>query len=338
MMNSLIKNTIFQQLIFWSLSFFLLHRLFTREGDNGLIDIYFTILFHLPLIVTVYGNYHLVKQFFINNWKLGFYLLGIGLLIVFSVGFHYLTFDILSDWIFPGYYFVSFYEIREVVEFVLSYAIVSTLLLLSKNWFALKEQQLTLEKENHRVKLGALKAQINPHFLFNSLNNIYGITASENKLSRAYILKLSDALRYMIYDTSETLVPLEKEVDYLKNYIALEQLRLEEGAKIEFKTIGDFSGYLIAPLILLPIVENCFKYFNTENPFVDIILSVDNEIFTIKAENNKRAEIGDQSGGLGLTNLKNRLQLIYPDKHQLTINDKPNSYTISLVINLENDL
>ncbi len=337
-MKKLLNHTLFQQLLFWSLSFFLLHRLFTREGDNGLTDIYFTILFHLPLLLTVYGNYYLVKQFFIKNRKLSFYLLGIACLIVFSVGFHYLTFDVLADWIFSGYYFVSFYEIRAIVEFVVSYAIISTLLFLSKNWFRLKEQQLALEKENHRVKLASLKAQINPHFLFNSLNNIYGITTAENKLGRDYLLKLSDALRYMIYDTTESFVPLEKEIDYLKNYVALEKLRLEAGTKIGFQTEGTFSGYLIAPLILLPIVENCFKYFNTEHPFVNISLNMKNELFTIEAINSKRAEIGRQSGGLGLTNLKNRLQLIYPDKHQLTITDKPNSYTISLAINLENDL
>ena len=193
-------------------------------------------------------------------------------------------------------------------------------------------------QENHHVKLTSLKNQINPHFLFNSLNNIYGITAAKNKLGRNYLLKLSDALRYMIYDTAAAFVPLEKEIDYLKNYMALEKLRLEEAATIDLKTTGDFSGHLIAPLILLPIVENCFKYFNQENPLVDIFLSIENEQFTIKAMNNKRVHAKEQTGGLGLTNLKNRLQLIYPERHQLTIDDKPNSYTVSLTINLENDL
>jgi len=166
-------------------------------------------------------------------------------------------------------------------------------------------------------------------FLFNSLNNIYGITAAENKLGRNYLLKLSGALRYMIYDTSEDLVPLEKETDYLTNYVALEKLRLEEDAKIDLKTAGDFSGHLIAPLILLPIVENCFKYFDLENPLVKIALSIENEHFTIEALNNKRSHEKEKTGGLGLTNLKNRLQLIYPEKHQITISDKPVSLSMT---------
>ena len=146
-MKKILNHTLFQQIIFWGISFFVLHRLFTREGDNGLTDIYFTILFHFPLLLIVYGNYFLVNQFFIKKRKLVFYIFGILELIGVAVGFHYLTFNLLADWIFPGYYFVSFYEIREVLEFVVSYAIISILLFLSKNWFALKEKQLALEKE-----------------------------------------------------------------------------------------------------------------------------------------------------------------------------------------------
>lgn len=334
MMNRLLKNTIFQQLLFWSLSFLILYRLFSREGDNGLTDIYFTILFHLPLFLTVYGNYYLVKHFFIKKRRLSFYLFGIVGLVGLSIGFHYLTFNILADWIFPGYYFVSFYTIREILEFVGSYAIISTLLFLSKNWFTLKEKQLVLEKENHSVKLAALKSQINPHFLFNSLNNIYGITNRENQQSRQYILKLSDALRYMIYGTSEELVPLEKEITYLENYIALEKLRIDEIAAIQFKYDGDFSSYLIAPLVLLPLVENCFKHCDKNEPIINIYIKLENEVLTLESVNNMIVASNKIVGGLGVENLKKRLQLIYPNKYQLQYMVENGNYKNRLTIQL----
>lgn len=334
-MKKILNHTLFQQLLFWSLSFFILHRLFTREGDNGLTDIYFTLLFHLPLLLIVYGNYYLVRQFFIKKRKLSFYLLGIVLFIGFAVSFHYLTFNVLADWLFPGYYFVSFYEIREIAEFVMSYAIISTLLFLSKNWFDLKEKQLALEKKNHQVKLASLKAQINPHFLFNSLNNIYGITAKENKLSRAYILKLSAALRYMIYDTSEELVPLEKEVAYVENYMALEKLRMDENAAVSFQCKGDFSGSLIAPLILLPLVENCFKHCDKNDPKIAVQISLKKSILSIQTANNKIKEANEIVGGLGIQNLKNRLELIYPDQYQFNQEIAERAYKSSMEIRFD---
>jgi len=244
-----------------------------------------------------------------------------------------LTFDVLSDWLFPGYYFVTFYTLREVLEFISSYAIVSMLLFLSKNWFALKERQLVLEKENHQIKLASLKAQINPHFLFNSLNNIYGITSSENKLSRAYILKLSDALRYMIYDTEEAFVPLENEVTYLKNYLALEELRLNKKESVKIHIEGDFSGYLIAPFILLPLIENCFKHCDKINPMIDIHMRIDKDILNLKTKNNTSVN-KQENGGLGLSNLKSRLKLIYPNRHQLTTKNGA-FYESTLTLNLE---
>ena len=334
-MNKIFKNPYLQQFLFWSISFLILHRLFTREGDNGLIDIYFTILFHLPLVLVVYGNFYLVQEFIIKKSKISYYLIGGIFLLGIGTGFHYLTYNYLADWLFEGYYFVTFYTVREVLEFVASYAIISTLLFLSRNWFLLKERQLALEKENHQIKLASLKNQINPHFLFNSLNNIYGITSAENKLGRNYLLQLSDALRYMIYDTSEDFVPLEKEINYIENYVALEKLRIENNELIDLKMEGYFSGYMIAPLILLPIIENCFKYVNREDPFIDILLSIENEQLSILAKNNITQNEIPKKGGIGLRNLKNRLHLIYPDKHQLTIKDEINSYQIRLEIGLQ---
>lgn len=193
---------------------------------------------------------------------------------------------------------------------------------------------MSLEKENHQVKVEALKSQINPHFLFNSLNNIYAFSNPENKSVRNYLVKLSDALRYMIYDSSEVHVPLQDEIAYLKNYVSLEKLRYDTPEQIQFTTEGDFSGRLIAPLILLTIIENCFKHGDRIHPIIDIHLKMDGEQITLSTQNNLDQQEVQKNGGLGIQNLKNRLQLIYPNKHILTIQEKEDQYYCQLQINL----
>jgi len=160
------------------------------------------------------------------------------------------------------------------------------------------------------------------------------ITNQENKLTRQYILQLSDALRYMIYDTSEELVPLEKEISYLKNYVTLEGLRMDEAAMVQFNCKGDFSGYLIAPLILLPLVENCFKHCNKNEPKITIQINLKGQRLLVQSTNNIAKEETKLEGGLGLKNLKNRLHLIYPNKYQFNNTLKNDFYKSSLAIKL----
>jgi sensor histidine kinase YesM len=332
-MKQIFRNTIVQQLLFWGIVFILLYRLFTRTGKYGMIDIYYTLLFMLPFVFIFYTNYFLVKRFLLHKRQLFIYTLGAILLLLLGIGCHYFAFNILSDYIFPGYYLVSVYEFWEVMEYVFFFLMITILLFLSNNWFHLKEKQLALERENHHVKLSSLKTQLNPHFLFNSLNNIYGISSPENKKAKNYLLKLSAALRYMVYETGEDLVPLGKEVAYLKDYFELEKLRLESTEKVDFQLIGDFSGYLIAPLILLPLVENCFKHFEKTKPFLQIHIAIQQGELILKTKNNKPFT-AIKTGGFGLENLKNRLQLIYPNKHQFIINEESTFFETTLKLNL----
>ena len=149
----------------------------------------------------------------------------------------------------------------------------TTLLKLAQDWFQIKDRELNLIKENHQAQLTSLKSQINPHFLFNSLNNIYAISGDNPDSVRKYIVKLSDALRYMIYETDEKVVPLQEEINYLKDYIALEQLRMNDPNSVQFSHPENTSE-LIAPLILLPIVENCFKHCDKQSPDIEISIEL----------------------------------------------------------------
>ena len=319
-------------LVFWSISYLILFRLFTKDYHNGKADIIYTILFHLPLIALVYFNVYLIPRYLLTR-KYLIYFASVLVAIAVSMGFHFILFDRISNYLFPGFYFIAYYSVFAILQFLIAYWIVSTLLILSWNWFSLKNRQIKLEQENHIVKLNALKAQLNPHFLFNSLNNIYSLFPPNQKKERDYIMKLSDSLRYMLYETDNDLVLLSSEVEYLENYIELEKLRLQNPEKLIFERRGNLEGYLIAPLVLLPLVENCFKHRNSTNPEIDIFLEMqENNQLTFTTNNSRNDEVS--IGGVGIKNLKSRLEMIYPNKYQFETKADQGSYSTRLFLDL----
>jgi len=293
----------------------------------------YTLVFHIPLLLVVYLNYFLINTL-IKSKKYILYFLAICIVFVIGVFVHYLVFDHLIDFVFPGFYFISMYSLFEISQYILAYLVVSLLFKLSKDWFDLKEQQLELQKESHRVQLQSLKSQLNPHFLFNSLNNIYSMTSTDVEKGRSHIIKLSDALRYMLYKTNDELVPLQNEIEYFNNYIELEQLRLEDEADINIELANDVDNLKIAPLILLPFIENCFKHCQKENPVISIKMQVEKGGLSLECRNNMDATFPDEMGGVGLSNAKRRLELIYPQKHTLHIHKDLAFYTTILNLDL----
>jgi len=327
------KRKLFTHAVFWLISFVVLHRLFTVDYNNGKTDVIYTIVFHVPLLIVVYLNYFFINKL-INSKRYFLYLLAVFLLSAIGIGLHYLVFDHLVDLIFSGYYFISMYSLFEICQYIFAYIVVSLLFKLSKDWFDLKDQQLALQKESHKVQLTNLKAQLNPHFLFNSLNNIYSMTSTDVKKGREHIIKLSDALRYMLYKTNDERVLLENEIEYFSNYIELEKLRLEDEANIQVSLPSKVSDLKIAPLILLPFIENCFKHCDKEKPEIIISLELNNNQLKLICRNNKSDSSDSKVGGVGLTNAKKRLELIYPNKYQLNIEDKKEFYTTTLNLEL----
>ena len=325
------KFKIVYHLLFWAISFAILYSLFTKDYDNGLADIVYTVLFHLPLLPLVYINIFLIRKYLLKGKYLP-YILGMSLVVGICLGFHYVLFGYLSDYIFPGYYFISYFKPYTIVQFLASYWITSLLILLALNWFQLKQRQMDLEKENNQVKLTALKSQLNPHFLFNSLNNIYGLIPSELKSQRTYMTKLSDTLRYMLYETEDNYVLLEDEIEYLENYISLEKLRLNQPGQVQVIKMGNLEGHLIAPLILLPILENCFKHKHPDNDDIKVEIRVEGDKLCFHTLNQYDPNV--KKGGVGLENLKKRLELIYPYKHQLDIKKTSEYFNIKLEIDL----
>jgi len=198
-----------------------------------------------------------------------------------------------------------------------------------------------LAKEKAETELNFLKSQINPHFLFNSINSVYFLIDKSNPEARQALHKFSEMLRYQLYECNGEKIPIEKEVNYLKDYIGLQKLRKEENFFVDFKTSGAVNGFLIEPLLLIPFVENSFKHishFSNGKPnSVNIELSRENGYFNFKVNNTTEGkelkELG-KDGGIGLVNVKRRLELLYPGNHELKVSEKDNVFEVQLKLTI----
>jgi hypothetical protein len=195
------------------------------------------------------------------------------------------------------------------------------------------------EKERLNAELSYLKAQVNPHFLFNTLNNIYSLALEKSDNTPAAIVKLSGMMRYVLNETENDFVTLDKEITYLTNYIELQKIRYSDSVKLSFIVNGNTVGKRIAPLILIPFVENALKYGVNAEEDSDIKITIDikEKEFRLIIINNKvniQQPVNDKTG-LGIENAKNRLQLLYPARHELKINDAENFFYVSLNLELE---
>jgi hypothetical protein len=190
----------------------------------------------------------------------------------------------------------------------------------------------TLLHEKNAMELAFLKAQLNPHFLFNSMNNLYGLALTEPERTPDAILRLAELMRYMLYESSAERVPLAQEVDYLRSYVALETLRHEGEVYIDFRVEGSLAGLAIAPLLLICFVENAFKHGTMHNPAqpIQLHLSVGQELISFTTRNQVMAQNKDQAGGVGLATVRRRLALLYPHHHRLTIHDSPTDFYCEL--------
>lgn len=204
------------------------------------------------------------------------------------------------------------------------------------DWFATERIQRNLESERREMELQFLKSQLNPHFLFNSLNNIYSLAYQKSDKTADAIMKLSEIMRYMIYESNTPTVALSKEVDYLKNYIELQKIRFKDGAFIEMTLNGEIDDQKIVPLMLISFVENAFKHgvVTDANEPVKIDIIANQKILHFSVINKKNNQNKDAQGGVGLPNVERRLQLIYPDRYKLNVVNSPTHYTCELMIDI----
>lgn len=208
---------------------------------------------------------------------------------------------------------------------------------LFKHWMRKQRDYLNAEKEKINAELELLKAQIHPHFLFNTLNNIYSFSLQNSSKTPGMILKLSSLLSYMLYDCKANEVLLEKEIGIMRNYIDLEKERYANKLEISINIEGDIKGRYISPLIFLPFLENAFKHGTSEQlekPWLSMDLSVKQNMLRCKIVNSKNEYIAVNENGIGINNVKKRLAYLYPGKYDLKINDEGNFFVVSLLLEL----
>lgn len=206
-------------------------------------------------------------------------------------------------------------------------------------WFKSERKTVQLEMEKLNLERDFLKAQLNPHFLFNTLNNLYGLSLRRDEQMPQVITQLSEMMRYTLYESNAEMVPVAKEFEYIRNYVMLEKMRYKSNAEITCE-IDDtnVNGQLIAPLLTFTFVENAFKYGlrKRNEGFLKMKISIEKEVFNFSIINDKQEnERPKEFGGIGLENAKKRLELLYPGKHSLSIEDRGNTFNVGLTINLE---
>ncbi len=209
---------------------------------------------------------------------------------------------------------------------------------LVKHWYLKKMENERLEKEKLRAELELLKGQLHPHFMFNTLNSIYAMALRNSEQTASAIHKLSDLMRYMISECSLPVISLEKELQVLQTYVELEKSRLGSRLDHSFNVQGSLSDRHIAPLLLLPFVENSFKhgaYVTDQTAWVSLDVSVTDERLHFKLINGKPGGEKPPGVGLGLANVKKRLSLLYPNAHELRISEDEDSFIVSLTIILD---
>lgn len=328
-----INSKWFQHPVFWVLSIYAIGDYFSISNFLKFIDFFYALLFHIPLFFLVYMNLGLLIPKFLQKSKYLTYALLVVLLVNIGYGLHELTFEYLLPLLPTEYYMVSFTDYEVLITIFLIYLVLTTLLKLSKSWYQLQR----VEKEKLSIELNSLKSQVNPHFLFNSLNSIYSLALTKSDQTAETVLELSNLLRYMLYEVGEDKVELTKELEMLENYIELQKLRSDQSTHVSFNVVGDPNQHKIAPLLFFPLVENSFKHGVkgvSDSAYVDISLNVEEGItFIIK---NNKGQIDDMEdgkyGGIGLENVKRRLELIYGGKHDFVINETKNDFEVKLTI------
>ena len=209
---------------------------------------------------------------------------------------------------------------------------------MTREWFKTERLKNQMEKEKMVSELALLKSQINPHSLFNNLNSIYSLAVRKSEDAPKAIVKLSELMRYILYDSSAEQISLEQEVEHLQNFLDLQKLRIHREANVRFEMAGDWQGKIIAPMLLEPFVENAFKHGNIHQAGAEIALSLqvaqDRLHFLVKNTVDHQTHQKDAYSGIGLANIRKRLELLYPNRHSLRIQPEKNMYSVDLTIQI----
>jgi sensor histidine kinase YesM len=346
--NHFLKRTnahhkvIFNTLL-WSCSFLILLFLFSGSSSPKKIDYMYTASFIFTLVFPVSLNLYWLVPSYLKKEKYLFFSLLFIVNLIFFAELNPWIFNVLVNNFFKDYFFISYHNSIEIYFIFFVFFILSVLIKLAEDWVSLNQLEnktLKIQKQQIENQLYYLKGQINPHFLFNSLNVLYSLAIDEKKEVTNAILQLSDILRYVIYDVNADTITIKKEIELLKNYIDFEKNRHVNNSTVTFEDEVD-EDTEIYPMLLLPLLENSFKHglkSGVKNPYIEVKLITKNKKLEFTISNNFQAITTSnkkENSGIGLKNIKKNLTLIYPDKHFLSIENTDAIFTVKLTIDLE---
>jgi two-component system, LytTR family, sensor kinase len=321
----------------WGLLFFGWHFFRYQDYPAGK-GWYITFIKVADLALMVYlTNYLLIPRFLYKKKYVLFILLFVILVFSFSIGKMYVEAALLNT----SFNIWDRFKVRVYDNVIPHFLLVSTgaAIKLLADYARAQRRLGEMDKEKAEAELNFLKSQINPHFLFNSLNTIYFLIDKQNTKARTTLLQMADLLRYQLYECNSHTIEIEKEVNYLQDYVRLQELRKDTQYEVGIEVGEQVKGFRITPLLLIPFVENAFKHishYSHEKNFIRVDLQRQNGTLTFIVENSKddQQRSTEPSGGIGLANVKRRLELVYPGKHSLQIQNNQHTFKVELNLHL----
>lgn len=332
-----LNKRVLPHLLFWSFYVLFFGAIYGKYGND--FKMYFLESFcMLPFVmVATYATIYYILPNYLKNQNLFFSLLKVLLvLLITTLGERIFlrklySLEITLDSLFTLSYVYIVLESNFIVAMAVAIKIV-------KKWFEQQQEKHEMEKRNLKTELILLKAQLHPHFLFNTMNNLYALSVEKSAKTSEGIAKISELLRSVLYECNESEITLEKEIILIENYIELERMRYGSRLKLDFETSGAIADVKIAPMLLFTFIENCFKHGSSndpDHPFIKIKLNVTEDEIVFLAENSKPKNpkiMSGNKGGIGLENVKKRLEIIYHENYVLKIKDLKNTFIVYLSI------
>lgn len=304
----------------------------TNRGENSLF-IYLSILTDLVWVALFYFNaYVLIPKLFYRKKFLLYVLIQLTMLSILA-SFHWFFFTYIAshhEFSLSGFLLFNIFPYLFILACSTTYRMIQD---------RVKTEQISQEKETENLKteLSFLRSQVNPHFMFNVLNNMVALARKKSDLLEPSLIQLSSLLRYMLYETDEEKVPLQKEIEYIHSYVDLQRQRFGKNLALVVDTASVNNHYEIEPMLLIPFVENAFKHGTglIDKPQIDIALYTENTTLHFVVKNkysDQYHDVKDKTSGIGLTNVKRRLNLLYGNQHSLSIEKKNGWFITSLTL------
>ncbi|MCA0931207.1 histidine kinase [Lutimonas saemankumensis] len=300
--------------------------------------------FPLNIVITYFTIYYLIPRFILKKKYLQFFLLFIPSLLLFYLIRTGLNYILVSENIWPEAQgnqepFTVIHVVELVIGAIYVIALVSAIKL-TYDWANEKKRNEDLQRVQLQTELNFLKSQIQPHFFFNTLNNLYALVIKQSPNAANVVMKLSEIMQYVLYEVKEPKISLLKSINYLYSYLELEKLRYGDRVKSEISIDGDIDEVEVPPLLFLPFIENCFKHGARNQEDINVLISFavqDNFLYFTVTNNYVKPVEAKPKHGIGIENVKRRLQLLYGSEYSLKIRAKVNEYSVNLKLPLHED-